>query len=72
MANHDSCKTRFDVLIYAGDYNGNGGPGPSMKFEDKNAQQMGLGSLSLPFWFETGANVRVVAKILNSKNHNVF
>lgn len=63
IANHGSYKTRYDVLIYVGDYDENSLSGPNFQFSDVNLHEMGIEDLYLPSYMAAGNSVRVVAKV---------
>lgn len=63
MTKHDDAKTRYDIMLNAGDYNENTSQGPSFKFEDVNTYDLGIKDLYLPEFVATGSNVHIVAKI---------
>ena len=58
---HESYKTRYDVLLSAGDFDPNTMVGPYFKFRDVNAQDMGMREEDV---LRTGKNVHVVARVL--------
>ena len=64
ILNHEDYDTRYDILIYVGDYEGEGfGYGPSFQFEDVGVYDLGVGDLYLPDYISEGKNVHVVAKV---------
>ena len=65
LAHHGKAKTRFDVLIHAGDYDPNRVRGPEMRYEDVNIHDMGVDD-SLDE-VRAGMNVHVMA-IVGSYN----
>ena len=60
---HEGYSTRFDYLIYAGDYSESMVSGPSFQFEDVNYYDLHLEGDNVPDSFEVGLNIHVVAKI---------
>ena len=64
ILNHEDYDTRYDILIYVGDYEGEGfGYGPSFQFEDVGVYDLGVDDLYLPDYISEGRNVHVVAKV---------
>ena len=63
VSSHEGYSTRFDYLIYAGDYSGSIVSGPSFQFEDVNYYDLHLEGDNVPDSFEVGLNIHVVAKI---------
>ena len=65
VMNHDDYKTRYDILLSAGDYvdENTANPGPFFKFEDVNTNGLGIEDLYLPSFVAAGSNVRVTAKV---------
>lgn len=59
IVNHDNYKTRYDILITAGDYNTETQIGPTFKFMDVGLYDLGLDSLSI----SAGMNVRIIAEV---------
>ncbi len=60
MSPHNGAKTRFDVLIYAGDYSETSVKGPNMKYKDVNYNDMGASGIDS---VQMGLNVRIRAKV---------
>ena len=60
---HEGYNTRFDYLIYAGDYSESEVSGPSFQFEDVNYYDLHLEGDNVPDTFDVGLNIHVVAKI---------
>lgn len=60
---HGGYNTRFDYLIYAGDYSESEVSGPSFQFEDVNYYDLHLEGDNVPDTFDVGLNIHVVAKI---------
>lgn len=64
ILNHEDYDTRYDILIYVGDYEGEGfGYGPSFQFEDVGVYDLGVDDLYLPDYISEGKNMHVVAKV---------
>lgn len=61
--NHENSKTRYDILIYAGNYRESDLVGPHFKFEDVGVYDLGLKELYLPEFVSIGSNVRIVAEV---------
>lgn len=61
---HEGYNTRFDYLIYAGDYSESEVSGPSFQFEDVNYYDLHLEGDNVPDTFDVGLNIHVVAKII--------
>lgn len=74
VAPYKSYKTRFDFLIYAGDYNPNSAHGPSFKFADVAYYDLHLTGANIPDSIGTGQNLHIVAEILeyNSAQEVLF
>ena len=64
VAPYNSYKTRFDFLIYAGDYNPNSAHGPNFKFSDVAYYDLHLTGANIPDSIGTGQNLHIVAEIL--------
>lgn len=65
VSNHNDYKTRYDILMYAGDYVKESAKGPNFKFEDINTNDLGIDDLYLPAFVNAGSNVRIVAEVEN-------
>ena len=63
VSSHEGYNTRFDYLIYAGDYSESEVSGPSFQFEDVNYYDLHLEGDNVPDTFDVGLNIHVVAKI---------
>lgn len=65
--NHGKYKTRFDLLLSYGDYDENKQIGPTFRFRNVNSSDL-VGNetfyYGLPYYTETGDNVKVTAKII--------
>lgn len=60
---HEGYSTRFDYLIYAGDYSESIVSGPSFQFENVNYYDLHLEGDNVPDSFDVGLNIHIVAKI---------
>lgn len=60
---HEGYSTRFDYLIYAGDYSETTVSGPSFQFEDVNYYDLHLEGDNIPDTFGVGLNIHVIAEI---------
>lgn len=65
IANHGDYNTRYDLLLYAGDYvdENTVNPGPVFRFKDVNVSDMGISDLFLPDFLSVGSNVLVMAVV---------
>lgn len=73
LNNHGDYKTRYDILIYAGDYCETSGSGPNFQFEDVGVYDLGLSGLDLPSFVSIGSNVHIVAKVMEfNPNSGLF
>ncbi len=63
MMKHEDFKTRFDILIYVGDYSETTAVGPSFKFEDVNISDLHLTGSKIPEYIEEGQNYHIIAKV---------
>lgn len=63
LMKHENYKTRYDILVYAGDFSYDSVRGPSFKFENVNTSDLDLDTLYLESQIEVGKNVRIVAKV---------
>ena len=70
LVNHGNYDTRYDILMFACDYDHNHQTGPAFKFEDVNAHDLNLDTLYLEDEIEVGKNVRIVAKIKRFDNNS--
>ncbi|MCH5267713.1 MAG: DUF4839 domain-containing protein [Lachnospiraceae bacterium] len=61
--NHGKYKTRYDILVSAGDYDPDGQLGPTFKFENVGVSNLNLDTLFLEDEIKVGKNVRIVAKV---------
>lgn len=71
LTNHNKYKTRYDILLSAGDYvdENTVNPGPTFKFKDVNLGDMGIKELFLPDYISIGSNIKIKAKVV-SYNEN--
>ena len=67
---HGDADTRFDFLIYGGDFSLESPvyAGPAMKFEDVNRSDLNLIGDSVPDGVSTGDNFHIVAEVVESRN----
>lgn len=71
--NHGTYKTRYDILIYAGDYSKTSATGPNFQFNDVGVNDLGIKGLYLPKFISTGSNIHVIAKVEKyDNNSNIF
>jgi hypothetical protein len=68
MVNHGNYRTRYDLLIYVGDYSETGGPGPSFKFENVNMLELNFVGPNVPNFITAGDNLRIVARVSEFTN----
>ena len=60
---HGDYKTRFDYLIYAGDYSKTDALGPSFQISDVNYSDLHLTGDNVPDTFSEGLNIHIVAMV---------
>ncbi len=73
LVNHEDYTTRYDILVSAGDYDENHQIGPTFKFEDVGASNLGLKTLYLEDEIKVGMNVKIVAKVVKfDSNSGLF
>lgn len=60
---HGSFKTRFDMMVGAGDFDPNTASGPTFQFSDKNAFDMNLTGKKIPGHISVGQNYTFVADL---------
>lgn len=65
MGPHNTYKTRFDFLIYPGDYSTTSAHGPSFMFENCNYYDLHLTGDNQPSSVSTGQNLHIIAAIVN-------
>ena len=63
MSNHGSYKTRYDILIYAGDYSETSASGPNFQFVDVNMIDLNLVGDNIPDYIGKGDNIHIVARV---------
>ncbi|MGM0900356.1 MAG: DUF4839 domain-containing protein [Bacillota bacterium] len=63
MIQYEDYKTRYDILIYAGDYSETTFSGPSFKFEDVNVSDLKLTGSEIPENIGMGQNLRITAEV---------
>jgi len=62
MANHGTYKTRYDILIYSGDFNDS--HGPSFQLNDVNiVSDLNLTGPKIPDTLREGDNIHIIAKV---------
>lgn len=64
VSTHENYNTRFDYLIYAGDYSETSVEGPSFQFEDVSYYDLNLTGDNVPDSFGVGLNIHIVAEII--------
>ena len=64
MNNHGSYKTRYDILIYYGDYNAESMTGPNFQFRDVNVSNLHLKGENIPEYVRAGQNYHIEAEIV--------
>ena len=62
VSHHKDYDTRFDYLIYTGDYNSKS-KGPSFQLQNVNYYDLNLIGDNVPDTFDVGLNIHIVAKI---------
>jgi len=67
VANHDSYKTRYDIMLMGGDYVDvdTTNLGPMFEFNNVNTYDLGINDLYLPSFISAGTNVHIIAKVKN-------
>lgn len=68
LTNHADYNTRYDILLYGGDYDENSLLGPSFQFKDVGVSNLGLSGLYLPDFVKTGSNISITAIIRDFDN----
>ena len=64
MTLHDGSKTRYDLLIYTGNYGESSGNALSFKFEDVNiVSDLKLTGPNIPEYISEGQNLRITAEV---------
>jgi hypothetical protein len=69
MMQHGDYTTRYDILIYAGDFSETTAIGPSFKFEDVNVSDLKLTGSEIPENIGTGQNLHITA-VVEEYNEN--
>jgi hypothetical protein len=68
MTPHGNYKTRFDLLIYTGNYGQSPGNALSFKFEDINiVSDLKLTGSNIPEYISEGQNLRITAIVIEYK-----
>ena len=62
VSNHGDYSTRYDVLVYAGDYSEVSVSGPAFQFNDVGVTEL-TGELFLPDYVKMGSNVHIIATV---------
>lgn len=63
MMNHGSATTRYDILLFAGEYSETNFSGPNFKFEDVNMGELNLTGDNIPDNIGAGQNLRITAEV---------
>jgi hypothetical protein len=63
MTPHDGFKTRFDILIYTGNYGASSGNALNFKFEDVSISDLKLTGSNIPEYISEGQNLRITAEV---------
>ena len=64
MCNHGSYTTRFDFLLYPGNFSTKSAKGPNFKYEDCNYYDLNLTGDNIPDSISMGDNLHFVARIV--------
>lgn len=74
MIHHGDYKTRYDILIYAGNYSTTSAIGPSFKFKDVNiVYDLHLTGSNIPETIGVGQNIHITAKVVEyDREHCLF
>jgi hypothetical protein len=74
MMQYEDYTTRYDILIYAGDYSETTAIGPNFKFEDVNVSDLKLTGSEIPENIGMGQNIHIIAKVVeyNEKQELFF
>lgn len=64
MNNHEDYDTRYDILIYAGDYSETTAIGPNFQFNDVNVLDLNLTGSNVPDSIGAGQNLVITAKVV--------
>ena len=65
VASHNGYKTRFDFLIYAGDYSTDSAHGPNFQFANCAYYNLHLTGDNIPNSISAGQNLHIIAKIVD-------
>lgn len=68
MNNHGNYDTRYDILIYTGDYSETSNSGPIFKFEDVNVFDLNLSGDNIPDTIGMGLNITITAEIIEFRD----
>lgn len=63
MMQHEDYKTRYDILIFAGDYSETTFSGPNFKFEDVSVLELNLTGSEIPENIGLGQNLHITAVV---------
>lgn len=73
MTYHGDYKTRYDYLIYAGDFSKTSSIGPNFKFENVSVSDLHLTGSKIPQYIEAGQNLSITATVEEyNKTSEVF
>lgn len=73
VARNGNYKTRFNYLIYVGDYNSSPIIGPQFQIKDVNYYDLHLSGSNVPDTFGVGLNIHIVAEVVSySENSGLF
>ena len=73
MGPHNTYKTRFDFLVYPGDYSTTSAYGPSFMFEDCNYYDLHLTGDNQPSSISAGQNLHIIAEVIDfRRNEQLF
>ncbi len=67
MSPHENYQTRYDMLVYTGDFNPDSARGPSFKFQDVNMPDLHLTGPNIPDSISQGTNLHIVAEVVEFK-----
>ncbi|MGD6873739.1 DUF4839 domain-containing protein [Sutcliffiella horikoshii] len=70
MMPHGSYTTRYDILIFAGDYSETTFSGPNFKFEDVNISNLNLTGSNIPDTIGMGQNLHITAVVEEYKENS--
>ena len=63
MSNHNDYKTRYDILIYGGNYSETSAFGPNFQFVDVNISDLNLVGENIPDSIGIGNNLHIIAEV---------